>query len=682
MSAIAGILHLDGKPASRDVIARMLVSLAHRGSETTGIWCDGPAALAQGSRQTVAGRATVFHPATWPRSGLTVVADARIDNRTELAALLQLVHPEELSDCEFILSAYERWGSACAEKLIGDFAFVIWDSRRRAMYCARDAMGVKPFYYVASRRIFAFASEIKALLTLPDVSRELDEEQVALYLGWSQDSRDRTFYKELIRLPAAHHMTVAPSGVHRTEYWRLDPTREIRYASDAEYVEAFGEIFSDAVRTRLRNAAPVGATLSGGLDSSSIVCEARRQLAGQATPPELHTFSLVFPDVPSVERRLIDERAFADSVTQGGDLRAHTVRGDLLSPLSEVERVLWHQDEPYCAPNLYLHWGLYAAAQQRGVRVLLDGFDGDSVVSHGVGRLNTLARASHWDAFEAEVRAFAVNRQISPQAILHHIGLPYLSDLARRGKGFRWLEAATQMSRRFGLSRRHIAIDHGLRALVPRRVTAAWRAVLMGGTGEAGRAVLRRHVSRRLARHRATEAQHGGTERDLHRQGIDQPAYQLTLEIADKAAAAFGVEPRYPFFDRRLIEFCLALPEEQKFAGGWTRLILRRAMDGVLPADIQWRGTKANLSSNFHRRFIESDEAVVRQTDFTPLTPYVDLARLHDTFGRYRAEWTHRDSDADGCLLFRASVLAAWLGARSGSRSEAPANGPHTPVAA
>src|SRR5207249_11969103 len=141
----------------------------------------------QGSRQTAAGRGTAIHPAMWQRSGLTVVADARIDNRSELARVLRLAHPDELSDCEFILSAYERWGSGCAEKLIGDFAFAIWDSRRHALYCARDAMGVKPFYYVANRRIFAFASEIKALFAVPGVSRALDEEQVALYLGWSQD---------------------------------------------------------------------------------------------------------------------------------------------------------------------------------------------------------------------------------------------------------------------------------------------------------------------------------------------------------------------------------------------------------------------------------------------------------------------------------------------------------------
>jgi asparagine synthase (glutamine-hydrolysing) len=187
-----------------------------------------------------------------------------------------------------------------------------------------------------------------------------------------------------------------------------------------------------------------------------------------------------------------------------------------------------------------------------------------------------------------------------------------------------------------------------------------------------------------LARQGIGGAQTASTERDLHRQGIAQPAYQLTLEIADKAAAAFGVEPRYPFFDRRLIEFCLALPEEQKFANGWTRLILRRAMEGILPADIQWRSTKSNLSPNFHRRFIESDHGIVERMDFTPLAPYLDVDRLRETFRHYRAECRQRDSDADGCLLFRASVLATWLSARKegGGRSDAPANGPHAPVAA
>ena len=686
VSAIAGVFHLDGSPASPDAIVGMLGVMAHRGADVSGVWSEGPIALAHGCWATTP--APVYggkpQPAVRQRSGLLLVADARIDNRNELAATLDMDRAS--TDVELILSAYERWGFACAEKLIGDFALAIWDSRERSLFCARDVMGVKPFYYFQTGRIFAFASEIKALFALPGVPRDLDQEQVALYLGWSQDDRASTLYKQISRLPAAHHMVVRSSGrASRSEYWRLDCTREVRYASDDQYVEAFRECFGEAVRARLSTDQRIGATLSGGLDSSSIVCEARRRLTNQGSRgPELHTFSLVFPDVPDDDLKLIDERAFAERVTSGGGLHAHFVRGDRLSPLGDVRRMLWHVDEPFFAPNLYLHWGLYGAARASGIRVLLDGFDGDSVVSHGLGRLNSLARARRWDAFETEVRAFAGHRRMDPTTVLPHFGLPYLSELARHGRAIAWLDAARQLGRRFGVSRRQLAVEHGLLAVMPRMVATLWRGVRVGPEAESS--VLRGPVSRRIARAeraaRRAEAR-PVTERELHRHGLAQPAYQLTLEIADKAAAAFGIEPRYPFFDRRLIEFCLGLPEEQKFGGGWPRLLFRRAMEGVLPPEIQWRATKANLSSNFHRRFLEADQARVDGMDFRAIASYVDVDALGRALRRYRSEWKRGDSDAEGCLLFRTSVLTAWLSESwSVSEAKATARNPQAPVAA
>ncbi len=193
--------------------------------------------------------------------------------------------PSDVTDAELILRAYKRWGERSPEHLLGDFAFAIRDAHRDVLFCARDHFGVKPFYYHhAPGRLFCFASEIKGLLALAEVPRRLNETRVADYLVPLLEDKVITFYEEIVRLPPAHRMTVSRDGVRIEEYWALDPTREIRMKSGEEYAEAFREIFTEAVHCRLRSAFPVGSMLSGGLDSSSIVCVARKLIAKNGFP--------------------------------------------------------------------------------------------------------------------------------------------------------------------------------------------------------------------------------------------------------------------------------------------------------------------------------------------------------------------------------------------------------------
>lgn len=681
MSAIAGLYQRDGAPVNPGQVDAMSAALAHRGPDGAGAWCDGPIGLAHRMLHTTQESTRERQPLD--RAGLVLVADARIDNRDDLRRLLGVARQAEPTDADLILLAYRRWGRDCPAQLIGDFAFALWDSHERLLFCARDPMGVKPFYYYRSDRVFAFASEIKALLRLPEVPREVNERQVAGYLEWNLDDRDGTLYQHIHRLPAAHAMTVTSGQAAQSAYWRLDPDRELRYATADQYAEEFREIFVEAVRARLRSVAPIGAALSGGLDSSSIVCVARRLAAGGAEP-RLHAFSLVFPELPDPDLRAIDERGYVESVVRGGGVRAHRVRGDRLTPLTDVRRMLWHLDEPYFAPNAYLHWALYGAAAGSGARVFLDGLDGDTTVSHGFGRLEALAEAGPWSTFEAEIRAYARHRGMDPGAVLRHFGLPQLAALARRGRWIGWSRAAAELTRRFHLSPGRVALRWGLLPLLPPGLLGAWRAVRGRGGGESS--VLHRALARQAAHRVATAA--GGRrphprrgERESHWQGLIRPLYQLTLETADKCAAAFGLEPRYPFFDRRLMEFCLALPAEQKFAGGWSRLVLRRAMEGILPPEVQWRSSKANLAPNFHRRFRAVDRPIVEAVEPSAMGRYVNGRAFHEIRRRYFESRSPGPADPDGYLLFRATVLALWLTER-GQESEGQVAPPSVGAAA
>src|SRR6266850_1954833 len=332
MSGIAGLYRLVGGDSVATDLERMTAALAHRGPHGSGVWSQDAVGLGHRMLWTTPESRTEPLPLSAREGAFAITADARLDNRAELSATLGL-DDGNIGDAALILRAYERWGEQCPERLLGDFAVAIWDGPRRAVFCARDHFGVKPLYYHRAPRLFAFASEIKALLHLPDVPRRLNETRVADYLAPIVEDREITFYDGIVRLPPA-----------------------------------------DAVRCRMRTAGPVGSMLSGGLDSSSIVCVARSlDTAGDGGP--LHTLSAIFPEVPTC-----DERRFIDAVLAGNGVVPHAVRADLVSPLANLERMFEHENEAFFSVNLFMHWALYAEAERHGVRVLLDGFDGDTTL--------------------------------------------------------------------------------------------------------------------------------------------------------------------------------------------------------------------------------------------------------------------------------------------------------------
>lgn len=632
MSAIVGIYFLDSQPVDRTDLERMVAIVAHRGLDGAGAWNSGPIGLGHRMLWTTPESLHEQLPLVNKTGDIVLTADARIDNREELIAALGVTgRPHgEISDSDLLLSAYEQWGEGCPEKLLGDFAFALWDGRRQTLFCARDHLGVKPFYYYhQSGRAFVFASEIKALLSWPEVPRHLNEVRVADHLAGMFEDRVSTLYQDVFRLPAAHSMTVSRERTRVRPYWSLDPSRELRFRSNEEYAEAFHELFTEAVRCRLRSAFPVGSLLSGGLDSSSIVCTARNLLSENRSR-HLHTFSAIFPGLPKADLRRIDERPFMDAVLATGGLEPHYVHADCLSPLSEIDRVLWHEDEAVLAPNLYMHWALYRAAHQQGVRVLLDGIDGDTTVSHGLEYLAELAYRGRWKTLLMEATALSrkSSSAFSPRRIIWQYGL---KPLVPRPAALLW-----QLCR--GRTRRMAAISPIVNPAFARRIGLATRAQTL---------LRSRSRAARWARH-------------VHWHGLTSGLLPTALEMADRAAAAFLLEPRYPFFDRRLMEFCLALPPDQKLHQGWTRVVMRRAMAHTLPDEVRWRIGKANLSPNFQRRLLDFDRALLDEVilhDPQVIEQYVDVPALREVYQRCISQPTGEDAVA----VYGAVSLALWL---------------------
>ena len=607
----------------------MADSLAHRGPDKAGLWSEANVGLGHRMLWTTPESLHEELPLVDKSGTFAITADARIDNREELIAALGLSgRPHgQISDSELILGAYQKWGEDCSKKLLGDFAFAVWDRRRQRLLCVRDHMGVRPFYYYLSDEVFAFASEIEALLCVPEVPRRLNEARVADLLVHNLGDKTATFYKEIFRLTPACAMAVGVDMSSIEPYWALDPLREVRLRSDEEYAEAFYEVFAEAVRCRLRSAYPVGCELSGGLDTSAVACVARELLAEKGGTQHLHTFSAMYKEAPRS-----DESNFIDVVLAEGGFEAHKVQVELLSPLEAPKRVLWDTDEPSILGGLSMPWGLAAEANQQGVRVLLNGYDGDRTVSHGIDRLDELALTGRWKTLYTEIEAL----------------------------------------RNLGWSRRTLLRDRMLKPLAPEFLLRAWW-VLWGRnpwsrTGNMYTGPMSEDFARRIGLREQLQAPHGGRDlpgsvrlsRRWHWAGLVDGATQHVLEAHGKIGAALSIENRYPFADRRLVEFCLALPPEQKLSQGWTRVVMRRALANVLPDVIRWRKTKGNLTPGLVWSLLMYDRKLVEDTILKNpegIEEYADVDRLRQAYVRC----AYRPDAEDALAIIRTVALAQWL---------------------
>lgn len=263
MSGIAGIYYLDGRPVEQVDLHRMLDSMAHRGPDGSGIWTDGPVGLGHRMLWTTPESLHEKLPLKNNTGDLTITADARIDNRDELIPTLNLNgRPREtIPDSEIILAAYEKWGESCPERLLGDFAFAIWEGRKKKLFCARDPVGIKPFFYYFDGKAFYWSSEPRAICEDSKVPKKPNLTLISLYLLNRFDEREETLYQNIYRLPSSHFMVLENGRLRKGQYWDIDPNHAIRYKTDQEYAEHFLSLFKEAIRARLRSHGPVGALL-------------------------------------------------------------------------------------------------------------------------------------------------------------------------------------------------------------------------------------------------------------------------------------------------------------------------------------------------------------------------------------------------------------------------------------
>jgi asparagine synthase (glutamine-hydrolysing) len=596
MSGISGAWNLDGRPLDGRVLSGVSAQLHHRGLDGERARIDGAVGFACQHFWVAAEDHGAYQPIVGA-SGTMLMMDGRLDNRAELVSMLRL--DRAVSDSQCALSAYERWGDAFAERLNGDFAIAVFDPRLRRLLLARDAVGVRPLYYFHTPRLFAFGSEIKALLAHPDITPRPDEEGVADFMligSRPLERQDLTCFQGVASVVPAHIVTVTTGGLARRRYWDFDTERRLRYSSFGEYVEAFGDHFRNAVERRTRSRHPVAVSVSGGLDSSSIFCQAetlRRQ--GVASAPAITGVSYVS------DRAETDEQRYLSAIEAQYGV---TVDRFPIEPLTGMVRGVREQVATIEAPFVDYMWGVTRELQTRaaaaGARSMLSGHWGDQML-FSTAYLIDLLRCGAWRSIWRHTRAYA----------------RYFGD------------GETKRTRRL------LLVD-AVRYHVPRAIAPPlkWLRLRVLERREPKSWFSRTFLAAAL-RHRYRLATFERTFHSAHARAVYIEArskYQAQcMDWSAKVGARHALDIAFPYLDRDLIGFLMAIPGDVHARDGVPRVLLREAMRGVLPDSIRARTWKSDFSLLVNEGLQDDAAAIVQAMNAASLGVrfgYLDAERL------------------------------------------------------
>jgi asparagine synthase (glutamine-hydrolysing) len=652
MCGILGIVGLNGRPVDPAVLQAMNDRQAHRGPDGEGFvlaWRD-----SGGFQHALLRRAAQWDSHAAVRVGLGhrrlaildlsdrglqpmasedqttwLVFNGEIYNFLELRRELASKHTfTSRTDTEVLLQAYLHWGEDCLAHLEGMYAFAIWDARRGRLFCARDRLGIKPFYYAIVREHFLFASEIKALLSFPGLQAVADDENVLGFLVHGNcDYGERTAFRDVKALPAAHCLTL-DLGTHRLKvqrYWDLMPQPDSK-TSDAERIDRLRELLMETTRRHLISDVRIGSCLSGGLDSSTVVGvvgNIRRQQpeATTAVGERLHTFTSCW------KYQDIDERNYALAAARSVGADPHLVFPNPEGFWSNFEDLAWHQDMPFSGAS-YVAWCVMGAAREAGVKVLLDGQGGDEVfggyAKFRYAYLATLLRSGRLGRVVREIGATLLQ------------GDRYVLDI--RG-GYRYLPTCI---------RNVLRLDSVLKGAL----RANWDQVLSARSTPASRWW-----------QNTSSARNGETPgTPLQRIQMDDilvDTLPQLLRMEDRFSMAFSLEARVPLLDHKLVEYGLSLPDHLKVNNGWSKFAVRQAMRGLMPEQVRLRKSKLGFPVPLRRWLAQDLRGQIMRLleDDLHCSRFVDTAVVRQWY-----KSASRNANSESLLgLFRVLSLEMWM---------------------
>jgi asparagine synthase (glutamine-hydrolysing) len=552
MCGIAGYVSVTPSADSETILKRMTDSIAHRGPDDHGYYHDPYAHLGH-RRLSIIDVAAGHQPMANETGSHWITYNGEIFNHLEIRpALEEAGHRYETHcDTETILHAYEEFGPASVEQFRGMFVYAIWDRDKRRLFCVRDRLGIKPFYYFWNGRVFVFASEIKALLAHPAISAELAEPLLAEYLAFGYVSEERTLFRGVRKLMPGHHLMLDVSGREASleirQYW--DPPRAApSKASEQELIAETRRRLEETVRMRLMSDVPLGMFLSGGVDSSAIAALTRRLTTGP-----VKTFSVGYAE------EQFSELSYAAQVARAIGTDHHEIRIGIDDFFNELPKLIYHEDEPITWPSsVSLYFASRLAAAE--VKVVLTG-EGSDEIFGGYERyrwnlINTRA-ARVYGALPVSVRK-ALSNQLQTSSLLR-------ASLRRK------------------LRHSFVGRDATVESLFLDNFYCAFsREEQNRLLGSDPAAVYGNYL-------RYWRARDGDSllARMLY---ADQKTYLVELLMKqDQMSMACSIESRVPLLDHKLVEFSTTIPDSLKIRGGTQKYILKRAVEHLLPREIVHR---------------------------------------------------------------------------------------------
>jgi len=532
------------------------------------------------------------------QSPFIISADARLDNRDELLAKLSISCPksdqDNIADSCIILKAFIKWGEDCTNHLLGDFAFAIWNNQTKELFAARDHLGIRPFFYHKSDNFFAFCSDIKGLLQLPQVLSKLNDHAIADYLIYNYESVETTFHPRIKRLLPAHSFKFKNNNLTVQRYWKLDRQKPLTLSCDEDYAVALQEQIIQAITCRLRTVFPVGVMLSGGLDSSTLAAITNETLRKKDIP--FSTYSYVLP----LNNKMggTDERTFIDSLLQEtGNVHYHITAPDQ-SPFQRSNEYFNILCEPLHDSYYFIQESIYEKAARNNVRVLLTGIGGDMTASFA--GTNCYAYLASQFRFK-ELYSLLKLRQI--------VANDSFASLLRRQIFQKLLPSI------FSSVYRSLFKKNSL----PREQYAYSRLLYDNS-----------NISKQLKKLKKNRGQQNILDHQLLIQHAVTYGISSFMEHRAATAASFGLSVSHPYLDIRIVKFCMSLPHEQFVKDGWHRSIFRRAINGIVPEEISSRPDKQPFVPDYTHRILR-DKALINKllTKKNPLiTRYLDKDKI------------------------------------------------------
>ena len=560
MCGISGILSPDTTQVSRQRLHAMTNAIAHRGPQGEGFWVNENNTVGFGHRRlSIIDLSSAGAQPMHYRHRYTIVYNGEIYNYVELKETLvkKGYHFVSHTDTEVVLAAYACYGYDCLQYFDGMFAFAIWDNIEHTLFCARDRFGEKPFYYNynAATNELVFASEMKALWAA-GIPKKMRSDMLFNYLtlGWVQSavSKEQTFYENIFSLPPAHCILYhfPPNNTVTfaiSSYWDLDKETTVQGRTDEQLLSTFIDLLTTSVSRRLRSNVPVGSSLSGGLDSSSIVAVINQMIGDGA---KQKTFSATFPGFEK------DESAYINQVVERFGVDNYTTTPTAVDFIQDLPSLIHHQEEPFQSASIFAQYKVYQLARQHGVTVILDRQGADETMAGYTKYYHwywqELIAAKQWKTVSDERRSASQNGHAIDWGFRNYIAafLPQV--------------AANQLEKNVCQQQRH---NHDL-------------------TKE-----FIHHNQKRSNIYKPAIA----TLNDVLYFNTMQFGLEELLRYADRNSMAHGREVRLPFLNHQLVEFVFSLPAKHKIRCGFTKYLLRQSMDKLLPKAIVWRTDKVGF---------------------------------------------------------------------------------------